>query len=614
MSSEHSPSPIDLKSIHLGNPSNNSSFSSIGSHSSMTQSSMYKSPMKTKHNSHLRIDVPETLSSSQSPANNSEEESDNEFHEFRGNLRTQFASASPCLGAPIEFSENSPSTIFDNITHLPTPVISHGSFQSTYSNVPLDIAKSRSSPKHYNDSMLPSPPRVISDYKPVSVLGRKNSLLENKPSKRFVSNPVGLFPPPSNHNSGSLISPVSSTTKEFKNTLKSKVSEDIENTQSSSKYLNKTFYSSKLLKTFKFVEEIGHGNFSTVVLAKDSNNSDDLGIAIKIISVPIDDINEISNFKSYIKRELSILHQIHHPCVIEVLDYSINLAISREEIESPGLFDDIDPSQDNQIVNSVDYLNLQENSDQLIMVNYCPGGNLLQFLSKFNNSLVNTKLYYWKVLKRVVSELIVTVAHLHSMDIVHRDIKLENILLNYSLDKLAQLSETQKALINLTDFGLSKKLRDPQELLSTRCGSQDYIPPELLMGLKYDGKLSDSWSVGVVIYSILEDRLPFDLPPLSMLEAAGVSPSVIKRKTSKQSSAHRIAMIDWDWYKINGLLQSTLVDEEIKAIITDLKEVVDVLLVRKNKRLSVSEILEQSRFSWIRNQVPSSFVKPLARC
>ncbi len=99
-----------------------------------------------------------------------------------------------------------------------------------------------------------------------------------------------------------------------------------------------------------------------------------------------------------------------------------------------------------------------------------------------------------------------------------------------------------------------------------------------------------------------------------MLEAAGVSPSVIKRKTSKQSSAHRIAMIDWDWYKINGLLQSTLVDEEIKAIITDLKEVVDVLLVRKNKRLSVSEILEQSRFSWIRNQVPSSFVKPLARC
>lgn len=591
MSSEHSPPPIDLKSIHLGNPSNNSSFSSIGSHSSMTPTSMYKSPMKTKHNSHLRIDVPETLSNSQSPANNSEDESDSEFC---GNLRAQLASATPCLGAPIEFSENSPSTTFDNITQLPTPVISNGSFQSTYNNVPLDVAKSRSSPKRYNDSMLPSPPRVISDYKPVSALGRKNSLLENKPSKRFVSNPV----PPPNHSSGSLISPVS-TSKEFKNTLKSKVSEDTEDTPSS-KYLNKTFYSSKLLKTFKFVEEIGHGNFSTVVLAKDSSNSDDPGIAIKIISVPIDDINEISNFKSYIKRELSILHQIHHPCVIEVLDYSINLAISREEIESPDLFDDIDPSQNNQVVNSVDYLNLQENSDQLIMVNYCPGGNLLQFLSKFNNSLVNTKLHYWKVLKRVVSELIVTVAHLHSMDIVHRDIKLENILLNYSLDKLVQLSETQKALTTLTDFGLSKKLKDPQELLSTRCGSQDYIPPELLMGLKYDGKLSDSWSVGVVIYSILEDRLPFDLPPLSMLEAAGVSPSVIKRKTSKQSSAHRIAMIDWDWYKINGRLQSPVIDEEIKAIITDLKEVVDVLLVRKNKRVSVSEILEQSRFSWIK--------------
>lgn len=567
-----SPSPIDMNSIHLGIPEPFSGTSSI-----------YRSPAKSKHSSHLRINVPESVS--RSSYNNSDDESDGLQDTYTSQAEPASASDSAlastsasALGAPIEFSQ-SPSSIFERITHLPTPVISNGSFHSTFNT--LDVAKTRLSPKHH-DNTLPSPPRVISDYKPVPALGRKNSLLENKPSKRFVTNPVGI-PPKSTP-----LSPVSSKSEH-------KVS----------KYLHETFYSTKLGKTFVFVDEIGHGTFSTVVLAKEIDPADSALIAIKIISIPIDDINEISNYKSYIKRELNILHQVHHPCVIQVLDYQINLAISREEIESPELFDDVEPSQDSHSVNNVDYLNLQKNSDQLIMVNYCPGGNLFQFLSKFNNSLASTELYYWKIIRRMVGEMVTTVAHLHTLNIVHRDIKLENILLNASLDQLGQLVKSHDPLITLTDFGLSKKLKNPHELLATRCGSQDYIPPELLMGLKYDGKLSDSWSVGVVIYSILEDRLPFDLPPIAMLEAAGISPSVIKRKASKQNTAHRIAMIDWDWYKVNGMLQTE--DEELRTIISQLKELVDVLLVRKNNRKSVFEIVEE--MEWIKELLPPSFIK-----
>ena len=77
--------------------------------------------------------------------------------------------------------------------------------------------------------------------------------------------------------------------------------------------------------------------------------------------------------------------------------------------------------------------------------------------------------------------------------------------------------------------------------MSTRCGSQDYIAPEILMGLKYNGKLTDTWSIGVIIYSILENRLPFDIPPPSSTTHYNSStspnrgsPTVIKKKIENQ--------------------------------------------------------------------------------
>lgn len=128
------------------------------------------------------------------------------------------------------------------------------------------------------------------------------------------------------------------------------------------------------------------------------------------------------------------------------------------------------------------------------------------------------------------------------------------------------------------------------------------------MGVKYNGKLTDSWSVGVLVYSLIENRLPFDLPPLDLLTNSGVSPSVIKRRRLRNNPAHRIAMIDWEWVLVANLdPEGCQFVPEVKLIISDLKRVADVLLVRKDKRVTIGDLIESPEFAWIKQSLPSEF-------
>lgn len=93
------------------------------------------------------------------------------------------------------------------------------------------------------------------------------------------------------------------------------------------------------------------------------------------------------------------------------------------------------------------------------------------------------------------------VAYLHSKGIVHRDLKLENILLADS---------TPKTTIKIADFGLSKVF-SASTTLSTVCGSPLYMAPELLT-VEQQGDYSpavDVWSVGVVLFILLAGYSPF---------------------------------------------------------------------------------------------------------
>ena len=69
--------------------------------------------------------------------------------------------------------------------------------------------------------------------------------------------------------------------------------------------------------------------------------------------------------------------------------------------------------------------------------------------------------------------------------------------------------DDEQNLIKLTDFGLANFIKDRQ-LVDTHCGSPFYAAPEILCRRKYDGKIADVWSLGVVLYTMYAGQLPFN--------------------------------------------------------------------------------------------------------
>lgn len=87
---------------------------------------------------------------------------------------------------------------------------------------------------------------------------------------------------------------------------------------------------------------------------------------------------------------------------------------------------------------------------------------------------------------------------MHNLSCVHRDLKLENIL----LDKYEN--------VKLCDFGFTREYDGKMSYLQTFCGTVCYSAPEMLKGEKYAGEKVDVWSLGIILYALLTGELPFD--------------------------------------------------------------------------------------------------------
>lgn len=123
-----------------------------------------------------------------------------------------------------------------------------------------------------------------------------------------------------------------------------------------------------------------------------------------------------------------------------------------------------------------------------IVMEIADGGDLLDYINK------RTRLTE-SVARLLFHDLLCGVEKCHTMSIVHRDLKCENLLLS------------GKMILKISDFGFARELDGKN--LETYCGSYAYAAPEVILGQPYVGEPADIWSMGVILYAMVVGRLPF---------------------------------------------------------------------------------------------------------
>ncbi|KAG6057411.1 hypothetical protein E4U17_001352 [Claviceps sp. LM77 group G4] len=126
-----------------------------------------------------------------------------------------------------------------------------------------------------------------------------------------------------------------------------------------------------------------------------------------------------------------------------------------------------------------------------LVLEYCSGDEL------YNHLLERGPLPVPKV-QKIFAQLVGAVSYVHLQSCVHRDLKLENILLDKNEN------------VKLVDFGFTREYEGRMNYLQTFCGTICYAAPEMLKGEKYAGEKVDVWSLGVILYALLCGELPFD--------------------------------------------------------------------------------------------------------
>ncbi|XP_041652377.1 serine/threonine-protein kinase SIK3 homolog isoform X2 [Cheilinus undulatus] len=212
---------------------------------------------------------------------------------------------------------------------------------------------------------------------------------------------------------------------------------------------------------YEIERTIGKGNFAVVKLA--THIITKAKVAIKIVDkTQLDDENLKKIF-----REVQIMKLLKHPHIIRLF----------QVMETERMI--------------------------YLVTEYASGGEIFDHLVAHGRMAE-------KDARKKFKQIVAAVHFCHCRNIVHRDLKAENLLLDHNLN------------IKIADFGFSN-LFSRGQLLKTWCGSPPYAAPELFEGKEYDGPKVDIWSLGVVLYVLVCGALPFDGSTLQNLRARVLS-------------------------------------------------------------------------------------------
>ncbi|CAI4221309.1 unnamed protein product [Auanema sp. JU1783] len=214
------------------------------------------------------------------------------------------------------------------------------------------------------------------------------------------------------------------------------------------------------MENFKKIRVVGRGAFGVCWLCERLDQAQGKKVIIKTIQLGPDDEQKIMS-------EVKLLQKLKHPMIIGYYDSFI----------------------------------LPDEKQLAIVMKYAEGDTMEKLIADQNDNQIplDQALNYF-------TQIAIALDHMHSKNIVHRDLKTQNILMN-----------KKRTICMLSDFGISKELTT-RSVANTVIGTPNYLSPEICEGRVYNQK-TDVWSLGCILYELLELKRAFDgenLPAIVM--------------------------------------------------------------------------------------------------
>lgn len=227
----------------------------------------------------------------------------------------------------------------------------------------------------------------------------------------------------------------------------------------------KGFQSIKNIKSkYTWKKQLGSGSFGAVYEAVHAIA--ETPVAIKVINKKT--VQAAPVYVKLMKQELEVLEELDHPHIVRVIEL------------------------------------LEDDSNYYVVMELLQDGNLLDFLNNISKRKVS---FRERDAANLTNQILLALnyMHTHNPPIAHRDLKLENIMIQQVANPA---SKELEVILKVTDFGFAVHV-DPNKGEKLSLGSPMYTAPEVIKAKEYYDERCDVWSLGIMTYMMLSNKPPF---------------------------------------------------------------------------------------------------------
>ena len=258
-------------------------------------------------------------------------------------------------------------------------------------------------------------------------------------------------------------------------------------------------------------KQLGKGSFGEVYLTTKKGSSKKY--ATKILEKA--KFSKSKKAKSYLDNELAILKVINHPNIVNLIETQETLKFC------------------------------------YIVTEYCNGGSLSSCLEQYQEK--HGTAFPEEIVQHIMRQIMDAMKYLHEKKILHRDLKSDNILINYDDEDDKKNNNIIKGKIKIIDFGFARYLT--KELAESAIGTPIYMDPGILQKLNkdknyanyaYDEK-ADIWSLGIICYELLVGKSAYDAESMKeLLKKIKKGTYTLPKNISKEYISFLNCMLQYD--------------------------------------------------------------------